>query len=74
MPLDRRFAAEGARIAGVLGDFHLLHLFAEGGAVSVGLGVLVWDGLAREREREREGVCNDLVPYLPVTPTSSDVC
>lgn len=34
--LDRRLAAKGAGVAGVLGDFHLLHLFAEGGAVSVG--------------------------------------
>ena len=33
--LDRRFAAEGASVAGVLADLHLLNLFAEGGAVSV---------------------------------------
>lgn len=35
--LDGRLAAEGAGVAGVLGDFHLLDLFAEGGAVSVGV-------------------------------------
>lgn len=35
MTLDGRFAAESARVASVLAYFHLLHLFAEGGAVSV---------------------------------------
>ena len=39
VPLHRRFAAKGAGVAGVLGDFHLFDLFAEGGAVSV------WGGL-----------------------------
>ena len=38
MPLDRRLAAKGARVSRVLADFHLLDLFAEGGAVSVGRG------------------------------------
>ena len=47
MPLDRCFAAKGADVAGVLADFHLLDLFAEGGAVSVGLFVVSLDG---ERE------------------------
>jgi hypothetical protein len=32
-------AAEGADVAGVLGDLHFLHLFSEGGAISVGRGV-----------------------------------
>ena len=32
---DGRLAAERAHVAGVLADFHLLDLFAEGGAVSV---------------------------------------
>lgn len=32
-------AAEGADVAGVLGDLHLLHLFSEGGAISVGRSV-----------------------------------
>lgn len=32
--LDGRFAAESAGVAGVLADFHLFDLFAEGGAVS----------------------------------------
>ena len=35
MSLDRVFAAKGAGVSGVLADFHLLDLFAEGGAVSV---------------------------------------
>ena len=35
MSLDGRLAAEGARVARVLADFHFLDLFAEGGAVSV---------------------------------------
>lgn len=34
MPLHSRLAAERAHITGVLRDFHLLDLFAEGGAVS----------------------------------------
>lgn len=34
VPLDRVFAAKGAGVARVLADFHLLDLFAEGGAVS----------------------------------------
>ncbi len=34
VPLDRHLAAKGAGVAGVLADFHLLDLFAEGGAVS----------------------------------------
>lgn len=32
--LDRRLAAKSAHVAGVLADFHLLDLFAQGGAVS----------------------------------------
>ena len=34
MPLHSRLAAERTCVAGVLRDFHLLDLFAEGGAVS----------------------------------------
>lgn len=41
MTLDGGFAAESACVAGVLGDLHLLHLFAEGGPVSVLFGGLV---------------------------------
>lgn len=33
MSLDGRLAAKGAGVAGVLADFHLFHLFAQGGAV-----------------------------------------
>ena len=36
MSLHRRFPAERTGVAGVLADFHLLDLFAEGGAVSGG--------------------------------------
>ena len=54
-------------IAGVLAYFHFLHLFAEGGAVSVFDGWLGrrWIGFGGKGEEGR-----DLVPYLPVTPTS----
>lgn len=69
MPLHRRLAAKRARVAGVLANFHLLDLFAEGGAVSVvegvslggsGVGlvgwlVLRWEGNGREREGEGGG-------------------
>jgi hypothetical protein len=36
---DSILAAECADIAGMLGDFHLLHLFSEGGTISVGKSV-----------------------------------
>lgn len=36
LALDGVLAAEGADVAGVLGDFHLLHLLTQGGTVSVG--------------------------------------
>ena len=71
MSLDRRLAAKGARVAGVLADFHLLDLFAERGAVSA-VPVLL-DGFPVGRVwlgRGREDVDRDLVPYFPVTPTS----
>ena len=45
--LDRRLAAKGARVAGVLADFHLLDLFAERGAVSA-VPVLL-DGVSGRR-------------------------
>lgn len=45
---DRVLAAEGAGVAGVLGDFHLLDLFAEGGAISTVRGML--DGVMGERD------------------------
>jgi len=35
MSLDGCLSAEGADVFGVLGDFHLLDLFSEGGTVSV---------------------------------------
>lgn len=35
LALDGVLAAEGANVAGVLGDFHLLHLLTQGGTVSV---------------------------------------
>lgn len=35
LALDGVLAAEGADVAGVLGDFHLLHLLTQGGTVSV---------------------------------------
>lgn len=38
LALDGVLAAEGADVAGVLGDFHLLHLLTQGGTVSVGFG------------------------------------
>lgn len=68
MPLYARLAAESAGVAGVLGDFHFLHLFAKGGAVSAGFFFQV-----RCCVREKVvgvGGWMDLVPYLPVTPTS----
>lgn len=37
LALDGVLAAEGADVAGVLGDFHLLHLLTQGGTVSVGI-------------------------------------
>jgi hypothetical protein len=36
LALDGVLSAEGADVAGVLGDFHLLHLLTQGGTVSVG--------------------------------------
>lgn len=33
--LDGGFTAESAGVAGVLGDFHLLNLFSQGGTISV---------------------------------------
>ena len=62
MPLHSRLAAERACVAGVLRDFHLLDLFAEGGAVS---GMLLEEVVVTWVSWRV-----DLVPYLPVTPTS----
>lgn len=36
LALDGVLSAESADVAGVLGDFHLLHLLTQGGTVSVG--------------------------------------
>ena len=36
LALDGVLSAEGADVAGVLGDFHLLHLLTQGSTVSVG--------------------------------------
>lgn len=81
LALDGVLSAESADVAGVLGDFHLLHLLTQGGTVSV-------RGIVRIRfvvEGDRSGfVCLEeitvvwvrvgrmsyLVPYLPVMPTS----
>ena len=35
LALDGVLSAEGADVAGVLGDFHLLHLLTQGGTVSI---------------------------------------
>lgn len=68
MSLHTILSTECTGVAGVLAYFHFLDLFAEGGAVSI-----CFDGLGRRcgliggKGRGRGG---DLVPYLPVTPTS----
>lgn len=65
MSLDCVLAAKCACVSGVLSDFHLLYLLAEGGTISRERGqALTEGGWAVER---------DLVPYLPVTPTSVQV-
>lgn len=79
--LDRVLAAERADVAGVLGDFHLLHLLSEGGTVSVD-SVSACRSLSSRLQcvsfgwaRSVEGIFGIayLVPYLPVTPTSGIV-
>src|ERR1700742_4121504 len=40
-------SAEGADVAGVLGDFHLLHLLTQGGTISEGIGQFVVFSLSR---------------------------
>lgn len=39
--LNGVFAAEGTNVTGVLGNLHLLHLFSEGGAISIRTSVNV---------------------------------
>lgn len=78
LALDGVLSAEGADVAGVLGDFHLLHLLTQGGTVSVE-GWSIFDSFVSllvrvfmvVRGRVR-GFGRDayLVPYLPVIPTS----
>jgi len=50
LALDGVLSAEGADVAGVLGDFHLLHLLTQGGTVSVGSWSIFdsfWSGASR---------------------------
>lgn len=78
--LDGDLAAEGAGVTGVLRDFDLLHLLAEGGTIA-GDSMLVANfhpsvfhpGVCRPFEDVR-GVCSYRVPYLPVIPTSVKYC
>lgn len=73
MSLDRRLAAESARVAGVLADFHLLHLFAERGAISV-LPLLLdgWSARTKLVRGEEGGGC----VYRPraVFSRNADLC
>lgn len=81
LPLDGVLAAEGADVAGVLGDFHLLHLLTQGGTISVVKPMcqqsiqnyLIVENIVVDLKMK----CSQwrvrgayLVPYLPVTPTS----
>ena len=63
LALDGVLSAEGADVAGVLGDFHLLHLLTQGGTVSVGslleslcrrIGLFAMGRVSRENH-SREG-------------------
>lgn len=79
LALDGVLSAEGADVAGVLGDFHLLHLLTQGGTVSVGswsISDSFWSVASRSSIHGRSRACSRigrdayLVPYLPVIPTS----
>lgn len=79
LALDGVLAAEGADVAGVLGDFHLLHLLTQGGTVSVGILSIFGSYLCGRFSSEDHGRLSAvsrtgrrayLVPYLPVIPTS----
>lgn len=77
--LHRGLAAKRARVSRVLGDFHLLDLFSEGGTISVD-GMINALELYQPVELQPVGavglgvIIAYLVPYLPVTPTSRDSC
>ena len=82
LALDGVLSAECADVAGVLGDFHLLHLLTQGGTVSVGILLESWSAYRSIRYGScvsieeitvvwaRVGQLSYLVPYLPVMPTS----
>jgi hypothetical protein len=85
--LNSVLAAEGADIAGVLGDFHLLHLLPEGGAISVGKDVnieysvraslmnhctIAWnEALARGKRPTWYRICRSRRPLYIIVSSSS---
>ena len=75
MALDGGLAAEGAGVAGVLRDFHLLHLLSEGSTISkerIDQSPLSPEVVSNGcRYCRMRWVVVYLVPYLPVTPTSA---
>lgn len=73
MTLHSDLPAERAGVAGVLSDFHLLDLFSQRGTIPVG-EALRQKGSLRGwllRRVPRKVTAVYLVPYFPVTPTSS---
>lgn len=74
MSFYRDFAAKGASVSGVLCDFHLLDLLSQRGAISDPnlFSSLFSRGIVGiSSSHEGEAGFGYLVPYLPVTPTSS---
>jgi len=80
--LDRDLSAEGASVAGVLGDFHLLDLLTERGTVTIRVALVSMSGLERmvalsivpseSSQTPSMAMVGGAyrVPYLPVMPTS----
>ena len=82
LALDGVLSAESADVAGVLGDFHLLHLLTQGSTISVEALLESWSCCENSRcslsvDRgihvcARSSSVPYLVPYLPVMPTSGE--
>lgn len=79
MSFHGNLAAKSAGVSGVLGNFHFLNLFSQRGTVSgdqnlVSVARRSIGASRSETRRDPQAGMPYLVPYLPVTPTSTSRC
>ena len=76
MPFYRDFAAKCASVSGVLSDLHLLDLLSQRGTISdpnIFSSLFSRGIVGISSSQEGEAGFGYLVPYLPVTPTSTEI-